>query len=49
MVMVFKAIFQIDWTIHQGKSTVRGTHGMTFGPNNTHTRTAVGIDKAQTY
>ena len=25
MVMVFKANFQIDWTIRQGKNTVRGT------------------------
>ena len=25
MVMIFKANFQIDWTIRQGKNTVRGT------------------------
>ena len=25
MVMVFKINFQIDWTIRQGKDTVRGT------------------------
>ena len=47
MAVVFKANFQIDWTIHQGKNTVRGTRCMTFGPNNTQ-RNAVGIDKAQT-
>ena len=48
MVMVFKANFRFDWTIRQGKNTIRGTRCMTFGPDNNHTRDGVGIDKVQT-